>query len=213
MVRPSTEPSGSASESREAPGAFTEDHSDHDENETDSRVLPSIERRTTNRKGIGTIAQTLDYIDDRCHNLELDITAIRERTVSIDNRLTQVDTRLIRVEARLEQLDSMDEKLNQLLRYLPMTEADQRAANRYPKNPAFGQAAIRPHTEPSTQIVVPQSTAQPSPSPSIGSNPSTGFKLKREDLGMFNPDAEDTNKSGVLTEGRNLIFTDVFSFE
>jgi hypothetical protein len=30
---------------------------------------------------------------------------------------------------------------------------------------------------------------------------------------MFNPDAEDTSKSRVLTEGQNLIFTDVFSFE
>ncbi len=94
-----------------------------------------------------------------------------------------------------------------------MTEADQRAANRYLSNLAFGQAAMRPHSDPATQIDVPQSTAQPSPGPSIGSNPGTGFKLKHEDLGIFNPDAEDTNKSGVLTKGRNLIFIDVFSFE
>jgi hypothetical protein len=93
-----------------------------------------------------------------------------------------------------------------------MTEADQRAANRYPNNPAFGQPATQTTVQ-ATQIVVPQSTAQPSPGPSIGSNPGAEFKLKREDLGMFNPDAEDISKSGVLTEGRNLIFTDVFSFE
>ncbi len=54
---------------------------------------------------------------------------------------------------------------------------------------------------------------QPSPGPSIGSNPGAEFKLKHKDLGMFNPDAKDISKSRVLTEGQNLIFTDVFSFE
>ncbi len=88
MVRPSTELSGSASESREAPGAFTEDHSDHDKNKTDSWVLPLIKRHTTDHKGIRTIVKTLDYIDNKCYNLELDIIAIRERIVSIDNCLT-----------------------------------------------------------------------------------------------------------------------------
>ncbi len=135
MVRPSTEPSGSVSESREAPGAFTEDHSDHDKNETDSRVLPLVEKRTTDRKGIWTIAQTLDYIDDKCHNLELDITVIYERTVSINNCLTRVESWLDKVDTRLDyvesRLDSIDNKLDRIKDRLKrmaqgqlMTEAD-----------------------------------------------------------------------------------------
>ncbi|RWA03570.1 hypothetical protein EKO27_g11536 [Xylaria grammica] len=39
-----------------------------------------------------------------------------------------------------------------------------------------------------------------------------GFKLKREDIGSFDPEYSDPNDIGVVTEGRNLIFTDVFSF-
>ncbi len=88
IVRPSTEPSGSASESREVPGAFTEDHSNHNKNKTDSWVLPLIERRTIDYKEIWIIIQTLGYINNKCHNLELDITAICEHIVLINNCFT-----------------------------------------------------------------------------------------------------------------------------
>jgi chromosome segregation ATPase len=166
MVRLSTEPSGSVSESREAPGAFTEDYSNHDENETDSWVLPSVEKYTTDHKGIRTITQTLDYINNKCHNLKLDIIVIYKRIVSIDNRLTRVESQLDKVDTWLDcvesRLNSIDNKLDRIEDRLEriaqgqliMTEADQRAVNQYPNNPAFGQAAIRPYSDLATQIVV-----------------------------------------------------------
>ncbi|KAI0533448.1 hypothetical protein GGR58DRAFT_521547 [Xylaria digitata] len=38
------------------------------------------------------------------------------------------------------------------------------------------------------------------------------YKLKREDIGLFDPEYDDPNDVGVVTKGRNLIFTDVYSF-
>ena len=56
------------------------------------------------------------------------------------------------------------------------------------------------------------STVSPEPTPSsVSSSPE--IKIKREDLGVFDPDAEDLKNSGVLMEGRCIVFTDVYSFE
>ncbi|KAI1419301.1 hypothetical protein F5Y12DRAFT_778731 [Xylaria sp. FL1777] len=38
------------------------------------------------------------------------------------------------------------------------------------------------------------------------------YKIKREDIGSFDPEYNDPNDVGVVTEGKNLVFTDVYSF-
>ncbi|KAI1733407.1 hypothetical protein F4680DRAFT_441847 [Xylaria scruposa] len=41
---------------------------------------------------------------------------------------------------------------------------------------------------------------------------SQGDKLKREDIGTFDPSYDDPDDLGVVTEGKNVIFTDVYCF-
>jgi hypothetical protein len=39
------------------------------------------------------------------------------------------------------------------------------------------------------------------------------LKIKREDLRVFDPDANNVRNSRVLIEGQNIVFTDVYSFK
>ncbi|KAK4236653.1 hypothetical protein C8A03DRAFT_35444, partial [Achaetomium macrosporum] len=40
----------------------------------------------------------------------------------------------------------------------------------------------------------------------------SGIKIKRDDIGTFVPDHKDRDESGMVQDGRNLVFTDVYSF-
>jgi hypothetical protein len=39
------------------------------------------------------------------------------------------------------------------------------------------------------------------------------IKIKREDLGVFNLDADDLDNNRVIIDNRFIIFTDVYSFK
>lgn len=45
-----------------------------------------------------------------------------------------------------------------------------------------------------------------------GASHSGSIKIKREDIGQFNPHHEDADHVGVVADGKTLVFTDVFSF-
>jgi hypothetical protein len=38
------------------------------------------------------------------------------------------------------------------------------------------------------------------------------YKLKKDDCGIFNPSADDPKREGILSDGKNTIYTDVYSF-
>ena len=38
-------------------------------------------------------------------------------------------------------------------------------------------------------------------------------KIKREDVGQFDPHYNDPDDIGIVCDGRNMVFTDVFSLE
>ncbi|KAK0727981.1 hypothetical protein B0T26DRAFT_748262 [Lasiosphaeria miniovina] len=42
---------------------------------------------------------------------------------------------------------------------------------------------------------------------------STAYRIKREEVGIFNPEGDDINKVGMLTDGKNIVFSDIYAFE
>jgi hypothetical protein len=143
-----------------------------DEDETPQ---PSMKRRDETRQ-TGTIVQATTYLENKMHNMNLDLTARIDR---IDDKLDSI----------IETLQSRPPANNN-------STADQRGASRYPNDLLFTNNGATVSLEP--QVVV---TAK------------SDFKIKRKDLRVFDPDAEDVKNSGVLIEGRNIIFTNVYSFE
>jgi Reverse transcriptase (RNA-dependent DNA polymerase)/RNase H-like domain found in reverse transcriptase/Integrase zinc binding domain len=147
--------------------------------EVEPSLPPSVTERRDDTRRTGTILQATTYLENKMHNMCLDINA------RMDQRMDKIDDQLKAIMQNLQ------------CRPVPTTNADQRGAARYPTDPAFanGNAASPGQT----------------PTPSITSQ--AGIKIKREDLGVFDPDAEDPKNSGVLMDGRCIVFTDVYSFE
>lgn len=46
----------------------------------------------------------------------------------------------------------------------------------------------------------------------MGSGASSQPRIKREDVGQFDPYYDDPDDVGIVCEGRNMIFTDIFCF-
>jgi hypothetical protein len=144
---------------------------------------PPEDERRDETRQTGTIVQATNYLENKIYNIQLDVNQLGARLSRFE---TRVDDRLDNIEKLIR-----DQQAQQLR---PTTEADQRGASRYPHNPLF------------------HNTTSPEPTPSSASS-RVEFKIKREDLGVFDPDAEDLKNSGVIMEGRVVVFTDVFSFE
>jgi hypothetical protein len=154
-----------------------------------------------------TIKQLRLYTDTRIDQLEARLNKRMDGLVTTErfNKLVTI------VEGLDHRMDDLAQDVRQILAN-QSSAADQRAADRYPKDPAFMSGGLRPPSPPNRPT---PDQLDPESSSDL-SNPSTlrpELKIKREDMGMFNPDADDPKNTGVLTEGRNIVFTDVFSFE
>ena len=148
-------------------------HNDNDAQSTIEVQPSSSTSRCDETRQTGSIVQATNYLENKIHNLSLDL-----------------NTRMDRIEDKLDTLIQ-----NQQSR--PPIGADQRRAARYPCNPLFNN----------------NNTASTSPKPTPSTASRIEIKIKREDLRVFDPDAEDVKNSRVLMDGRCIVFTNVYSFE
>jgi hypothetical protein len=119
------------------------------------------------------------------HNIGLDLTA-------------RMDLRIDRIEDKLDEFIARQDSRDDQMRTARRLQAEQQqGAARNANNSRFAN----------------HSTVSPEPTPAPLVSLLAELKIKREDLGVFDPDADDPRNNRVLIEGRCIVFTDIYSFE
>ena len=128
-----------------------------------------------------------------------------------------INTQFSAINTRLDKMDSRFDEIMDLLKKDKGKEVVVRDSSPSPPNfPSQNQSNRDPRRSPSNF----QSTYSPSRTQRQGthdiqpSNTPTRnreIRIKREDIGLFDPHHEDPDDKGIIVDGKNLIFTDIFA--